>query len=347
MISIDFETALTKIKKLKNMTVLPDFFLDILVNPQMSYEAFIAEIDEIYSRGGGNLLGPVTNFVPGGNGGNVAKTLAGLGVPTTFICETSPLGKQLIEFFMNPIGVQTFIGNSGNMASSVILEIPHGTDKHNVMFSASGSVAEFSSKKLTPEQWDVLQESNVIAITNAQNLQMEDLVETILGNIPSSVVVTVDFSDLSPHLQRIDGFRKRILQHPIKPPSFITGNEIEVKLLAKKPTVKPEEAIYQLSAEFPETMFGLHMANKAEIWKDGNQLAFEPCFNISVLRATGAGDNWHAGFLVGWQGLDLSISEAIIFANAVAGYQISTGIIGNLQDIMSFISSTSRYSPKT
>ena len=151
--------------------------------------------------------------------------MAGLGVPTTFICETSPLGKKLIEFFMHPIEVKTLITTSGDMACSVVLEIPHGTDKHNVMLSASGSVADFSSEKLTPEQWAVLKESNAIAITNAQNFRMEDLVETILEEVPPSVIVSIDFSDLNPHVHRIDGFRKRILEHPTRPPSFISGNE--------------------------------------------------------------------------------------------------------------------------
>jgi sugar/nucleoside kinase (ribokinase family) len=341
MLSIDYETARKKIEHLK-MTILPDFFLDVIIDPRMSYEQLIQEIQTVYSRGGGNLLGPEARFIPGGNGGNVAKTLAGLGVVTTFICETSPLGKQLIEFFMHPLGIKTFISTSGDMASSIILEIPYGTDKHNVMFSASGSVAEYSSKKLTPDQWNILKESHAIAICNAQNYQMEDLVETILREVPPSVFVSVDFSDLTPHLQRIDGFRIRILEHPTRPPSFITGNETEVQLLAKEPNKTPEEAIQTLSSEYPEIIFGLHMASKAEIWKNGKQLASEPCFKISVLNATGAGDSWHAGFLTGWQ-LGISIPEITRFANAVAGYQISTGKIGSLKDIFSFAASTPCY----
>jgi sugar/nucleoside kinase (ribokinase family) len=341
MLSIDYEKVYNTIKRLK-MTVLPDFFLDVIVDPRMSYKQFIREIQAVYSRGGGNLLGPEARFIPGGNGGNVAKTLAGLGVSTTFICETSLLGKQLIEFFMHPLGVKTFISTSGDMASSIILEIPHGLDKHNVMFSASGSVADYSSKKLTPDQWNILKESHTIAICNAQNYQMEDLVETILQEISPSITVSVDFSDLTPHLPRIDGFRNRILDHPTRPPSFIVGNETEVQLLAREPNKTPEKVMQLLSSEYPEIIFGLHMASKSEIWKNGEQLSNEPCFKISVLNATGAGDSWHAGFLTGWQ-LGLSIPETTIFANAVAAFQISTGRIGTLENIISFAASTSCY----
>ncbi|UCG03518.1 MAG: carbohydrate kinase family protein [Candidatus Heimdallarchaeota archaeon] len=345
MFSIDFETAFNKIKQLK-MTVLPDFFLDVIIDPHMPYEQLIQEIQTVYSRGGGNLLGPEARFIAGGNGGNVAKTLAGLGISTTFICETSQLGKQLIEFFMHPLGVKTLITTTGDMASSIILEIPHGTDKHNVMFSTSGSVTDFSSKKLTPEQWNVLKESHSIAICNAQNYQMEDLVEAILREVPPSIAVSVDFSDLTPHLQRIEGFRHRILEHPTRSPSFITGNETEVQLLAKEHNKTPEEAIKILSSSYSEIIFGLHMATKAEIWKNGEQLSIEPCFKISVLNATGAGDSWHAGFMTGWK-LGLSISESTIFANAVAAYQISTGKIGSLKEIISFKTSTPCYNLST
>ena len=341
MLSIDHETAFNKIKQLK-MTVLPDFFLDVIINPQMSHDQLIQEIQAVYSRGGGNLLGPKARFISGGNGGNVAKTLAGLGIKTTFICETSELGKQLIEFFMHPLGVETSISTSGVLASSIILEIPHGKDKHNVMFSASGSVTDFSSEKLTHNQWDILKESHVIAICNAQNYEMENLVEAILRDVPPSIVVSVDFSDLTPHLQRIDGFRQRILEHPTRPPSIITGNETEIQLLAKEPNKSPEKALQALSSSYPEIMFGLHMATKTEIWENGEQMAIKPCFNISVLNATGAGDSWHAGFLTGLQ-LGLSIQETTIFANAVSGYQISTGKVGSLHDIIAFLTSTPCY----
>ena len=49
-----------------------------LVN--MSYDKLTHEMQTVYSRGGGNILGPKTQFIAGGNGGNVAKTLGGLGV---------------------------------------------------------------------------------------------------------------------------------------------------------------------------------------------------------------------------------------------------------------------------
>ena len=45
MLSIDLETALTRIKQLR-MTVLPDFFLDVIIDPHMSYDQLIQEIQK-------------------------------------------------------------------------------------------------------------------------------------------------------------------------------------------------------------------------------------------------------------------------------------------------------------
>ncbi len=323
------------------IAVLPDFFLDILISPNMSYQSFLKQVDDTYQRGGGNVIGPRVQIVPGGNGGNVAKTLAVLGIDTSFIAETSGVGKNLIEYYMHSLGVKTFLIESGELACSAIFEIPSQTGTSNVMLSSSGSVADFSGKKLTNEQWKALKQSNIVAITNAQNSKLEDLAETILTEIPPSTVISLDFSDLTPHTHRMKDFHQKILSHK-NPPKFIVGNETEFSLLWSKVKTSPEKAIENISKEYSEIIFGLHMAHKAEIWQNGDLLAREPSYKVDVLKTTGAGDNWHAGFLTGWI-IGLEYNEIARFANAVAGYQISTGKIGLLEEIIAFMINTSIY----
>ncbi|MFX0184205.1 MAG: carbohydrate kinase family protein [Candidatus Hodarchaeota archaeon] len=341
MAIIDPEKALAKTKLLK-ATVLPDFYLDIIVDPQMSFEELMTQIDAIYTRGGGNLLGPEIHFIPGGNGGNVARTLAKLGVPTTFITETSAFGANLIEFFMHPLGIKTSISKEGYTASSLILEMPHGySSKSNVMLSSAGSVVDFSSDKLTSEQWNILKQSTIIAITNAQNMKMEELVESILNEIPKHADISIDFSDLTPHTKRIDGFRKRLLEHPTRHPSLVVGNESEICLLAKQPEKTPEEASRILSTTYPGILFGLHTARKAEVWENGERIASEPAFKVSIQQATGAGDAWHAGFIVGWH-LGLPFPEVTKFANATAA-QCIAGSQGSLLEVIKMVQNSPRY----
>ncbi len=154
--------------------------------------------------------------------------------------------------------------------------------------------------------------------------------------------VTVDFSDLSPHIHRIDEMKERILEH-MNHPDIIVGNETEFSILANESKNQPEKAIESLSSSYPSILFGLHMSNRSFIWKNAKQLADESCFKVQVQKTTGAGDNWHAGFITGWK-LGFSLPQTAEFANAVAAYQISRGKIGSLSEIISFLNSTAKYS---
>ena len=342
MQSFNLEKLLAK-KKQQTISVLPDFYLDVVIDPKISYKKLMTEIDLIYSRGGGNLLGPSIQLIPGGNGGNVARVLASLGVSVTFLTETSPFGKVLIEYFLHSFNINTVITTSGTISSSVILEIPTSdSNRSNVMISDAGSLANFNSSKLNLQQWQILKSSTAIAITNAANLQMEDLVEKILTNVSSSTIVSIDFSDLTPHIHRIDAFRNLILSHPTKVPTIIVGNENEIPCLAGNSNLEPKKAARNLSNEFPETIFGLHESKHAQIWKNGEQLAEKACFSVKVHKATGAGDAWHAGFLFAVQ-QDLSLEDATIFANAVAAYCISSNDNPTLAKIIEFMNKTSLY----
>ncbi|MHA1996465.1 MAG: hypothetical protein ACW97Z_18185, partial [Candidatus Hodarchaeales archaeon] len=62
-----------------HISVLPDFYIDVIIDPHRSFKELNKELQEVYARGGGNIIGTEVKFVPGGNGGNVAKTLARLG----------------------------------------------------------------------------------------------------------------------------------------------------------------------------------------------------------------------------------------------------------------------------
>jgi sugar/nucleoside kinase (ribokinase family) len=335
MLNIDVDKLITVLAN-KIFTVLPDFFLDIIIDPNMSYKNLMIEIDKTYERNGGNILGPFINLVAGGNGGNVAQTLAILGALTYFVSESSPLGRNLIEFWFHPFGINTNISITGSLASTLVLELPKKNQNSNVMINSSGSVANYSPDKLTSCQWKILKKSTCIAITNIQNNFFELLVRSILEEISSSIFVSIDFSDLTPHRKRIPNIREKILSCSPRLPSLISGNEIEMICLNENPNLTPSKATKKLSFDFSEILFGLHTSDRAEIWKDGEMLSSQPTYNVDVLRATGAGDTWHAGFLFGLQG-GLSYSDALKLANAVAGYKISCNKYGTLTEIVNWM----------
>ncbi len=321
-----------------SVSVLPDFYLDVLIDPKKPFKVLTDQINSVYSRGGGNVIGTDVKFVAGGNGGNVAKTFAGLGVRTAFIAQTSDLGINLLNYFFKPLNIELVISSPGKLASSVIFEIPSEADnKTNIMISSAGSVGNFSYDSLTEEQLVRLYQSQVIALTNAQNLKLEHLAEGILQNAPKNLFVCIDFSDLTPHLSRIDSFRQRILNHEHRPPQLIVGNENEFQILAKDSNDSITKTGKILSKDFPDTHFALHTAKEVYLWKEGDLLASKKCYQLNIQHATGAGDAWHAGFLTGWQGGKLSYDDALLFANAVASFQLSSGKLGSLNDISQFI----------
>ena len=321
-----------------SMSVLPDFYLDVIIDPKMPFKVLTDQVNSVYSRGGGNIIGSDVKFVAGGNGGNVAKTLAGLGVKTAFITQTSDFGKNLLEFFLDPLNIEIITSSHGKLASSVIFEIPSEEyNKTNIMISSAGSVSNFSYNSLTEKQIERLYQSQVIALTNAQNLKLEHLAEGILQNAPKNLFISIDFSDLTPHHSRIDSFRQRILNHENRSPQLIVGNENEFQLLAKEPQSSVTKVGRVLSEDFPDTHFALHTVKEVYLWKEGELLASKKCFQLkNIERSTGAGDAWHAGLLAGWQG-GLSYEESLIFANVVASYQLSSGKIGSFDDISKFI----------
>ncbi|MHA2113590.1 MAG: carbohydrate kinase family protein [Candidatus Hodarchaeales archaeon] len=321
-----------------SVSVLPDFYLDVIIDPKMPFKILNDQLNSVYSRGGGNIIGSDVKFIAGGNGGNVAKTLAGLGVKTAFITHTSDLGKNLLDFFFKPLNIEVIASIPGKLASSIIFEIPsQEKNKTNIMVSSAGSVSNFSYDSLTKEQLDRLYQSQVIALTNAQNLRLEHLAEGILQNAPKNLFLSIDFSDLNPHLSRIDGLRQRILNHENRPPQLIVGNENEFLILDKNSNDSITKAGKNLSVDFPDTHFALHTTEKVYLWKEGEQLASANCYKLNIEHATGAGDAWHAGFIAGWQGGKLSYEEALLFANAVASYQLSSGNLGSINDISLFM----------
>lgn len=341
MQEIDLKYLIKKNTK-KQFTVLPDFSLDIFFEPPESLDQFFSSIQDTYKRGGGNILGSKIRLEIGGNAGNVAQTLAHLEARSAFLCETSPIGKQLLTHHMDQLQIQTEITDTGELSSSLIIEIPDNKEKSNIMFNASGSLVDFNSGKLTEKQWKLLQVSDSIAITNAQNLYLEELTNSILSAVPASTFVSIDFSDLTPHQMRIPNLKQQLFSDSSRPPDLIAGNETEISILSQQSNVNPSEAAHHLSKEYPDTLFALHQADSSEIWKNGTQLAQEPCYQLTVVQATGAGDTWHGGLLYGIQG-EISFSEALQFANATAGYKISHGRYGSLYDIIKWSKNQVRY----
>ena len=80
------------------VVVMPDFFLDRIINLHWDVEEFSGLVGGVAKRKGGSIDGIPQTDMKGGNAINIASALASLGVNVTPIICTSELGLQQIKY---------------------------------------------------------------------------------------------------------------------------------------------------------------------------------------------------------------------------------------------------------
>ena len=88
-----------------NVVVMPDFFLDRLINLNYDVKEFSEILGNISKRKGGSIDEIEQTEFRGGNAINTASALAALGIKVTPIVCTNKLGLQLIKFYLKPFRV--------------------------------------------------------------------------------------------------------------------------------------------------------------------------------------------------------------------------------------------------
>ncbi len=89
------------------VAVLPDFFLDRLINLDWNPQEFSSLIGDVAKRKGGSIDGISQTDMQGGNAVNVASALANLGVAVTPIVCTSSWGLRLLKYYFKGTAVDT------------------------------------------------------------------------------------------------------------------------------------------------------------------------------------------------------------------------------------------------
>ena len=344
------------------IAILPDFFLDILIDPNTDLEVYLSLLKETYSRNGGNILGSTIGFLAGGNAGNVAQMTNTLGINTYFIGETSTFGRQLVDFFFKTKGIHCLFTDTGDLATSVILEFKTHTGRSNIMSSYPGSVKYFGPDHLTKDHWEILKNVRFISITNFQNQLFFELVDAILKNIPVQTISLIDFSDLTPHKHRSKEIQNFFFKTS-RLPDFVLANENEILCLYEyifghrndllnNDRPQKDNDIFDaattsalaLSQKVSEVFFCLHTAAFVAIFKNSQCLATVTTHKLPDLkRATGSGDAWHAGFIAGLllqavvcrQDLPkIDWNNVLAFSNFVATYWMTHTFLEPLDQIL-------------
>ncbi len=318
------------------VTVLPDFFLDRLINLNWNASEFSGLIADVAKRKGGSIDGIPQTDMRGGNAINVASALANLGAKVTPIVCTSEFGLQQIKYRFKDTPIDTSHIKVYDKASiTTALEFKNKNEKTNVMLRDLGALADFGPANLNESDYTLIEDADYTCLFNwAGTLKFG----TALAQAVFSRAKTkgkgktyYDTADPTPNSGAIAKLMETVLKSNQVDILSLNENEaiIYAALLDETLNDKKEhlrfaelamEAARILAKHLPAridlhtTVFSATLKGKTEI--------VVPTFKIKVLRATGAGDAWNAGNILGDRN-GLSDECRLMLANAVSACYLS------------------------
>lgn len=305
--------------------ILPDLFIDCLV-PLDGWRGFNDGADRLINQGGGNLITPHQRLQLGGNAANTAQTLAGLGVHTTLIASTTPVGEALFDQATDGLPATLHaIDTQRDPSTTVALELED--EGANVMLSNPGPLARFGPKDLDPKAWALIEDADIVAITNwSQTLEHgTELLAEVLPRAKRAGATT--FLDTGDPAHRGDDVHDLLQEPSLQDHLDVWGmNEHEARIFGAALTqghpddIDEHEAARALD-EHVRARIDVHTATEAFSMNE-NEHDHAETFPIDPLHLTGAGDAWNAGALLGAL-LGLDGAQRLSLANAVAALTIA------------------------
>ena len=319
-----------------NVVVMPDFFLDRLVSLNCDVDAFSENLGTVVRRKGGCLDGIEQTEFRGGNAINTASALAALDVKTTPIVCTNKLGLQLIKFYLKSEKVDlSHIKIFEKLSITTAMEFETENGKVNVMLRDVGALADFRSHHLTDDDFEAIENADYVCVFNwagTKNFGTE-LTGTVFRRVKTAGKgrTYYDTADPTPNKEKIPILIKKVLQG--KYVDVLSVNENEAICYASQLSNEIEEL--ERSLQFDELakksarILASHLSARVDLHTTSFSATFTkkgetvvPVFQVSVLRATGAGDAWNAGNILG-DACRLSDECRLTLANSVAAYYIS------------------------
>ncbi len=318
------------------VVVMPDFFLDRIVNLEWDLPEFSGLIGEVTKRKGGSIDGIHQLDMKGGNAVNTASALTSLGIGVTPIICTSEYGLQLIKYHFRGAAMDfSHIKTYGKASITTALEFRGENEKINVMLRDLGALAEFSPADLNESDYRLIEDADYVCLFNwAGTLKHGTaLAQAVFENVKlgGKGKTYYDTADPNPNPQGIHDFIEKVLKTAKVDILSVNENEaityaslLDEGLKEKKSQLGfaelAMEAARVLAKHFSAridlhtTMFSASLKGKREV--------VGPTFKIEVFRATGAGDAWNAGNILA-DNNGLSDECRLMLANAVSACYLS------------------------
>ncbi|MGB9740221.1 MAG: carbohydrate kinase family protein [Candidatus Bathyarchaeia archaeon] len=325
----------TDIGELK-VVVMPDFFLDRLICLNYDLKTFSRKVEDVAERKGGSIDNVRQVEFRGGNAANTASALANLGVKVAPIICTDKLGARLLRLRFKRLKVDlSHVKICKKPSITTSIEFKSKTGKINVMLRDVGSLADFHPELLDAEDFEILKMADYVCVFNWAGTRRfgTELADKVFSYVKrkGKGKTYYDTADPNPNKEKIPELVKRVLQD--RNLNILSVNENEAicyaKQLTNKSDAKEGSTIEELAKNSAEALASKIFARvdlhttcfSATLTK--KECIVVPAFRVPVLRATGAGDAWNAGNILG-DAFKLSDEGRLTLANAVAAYYISS-----------------------
>ncbi|MEM2440594.1 MAG: carbohydrate kinase family protein [Candidatus Bathyarchaeia archaeon] len=319
-----------------HVVVMPDFFLDRFVTLNFDLKTFVSTVANVVRRKGGSVDGIVQKDFRGGNAVNTASALARIGVKVTPIICTDKFGFQLLKFYLKSPRISlSHVKIVEKPSITTALEFQTVNGKTNVMLRDVGSLADFGPQNLSGEDFEAIRDADYVCVFNWAGTRKfgTDLAQTVFQHVKAKGrgKTYFDSADPTPNEKKAPDLIKKVLQADLVDILSLNENEavfyathLDPKVKSLRQKLNFEELAVKSAktlAKHLNTRIDLHTTNMSATFTGNSQVVI-PTFKVPVLRATGAGDAWNAGNIVG-DAYGLPDAARLTLANATAAYYIS------------------------
>ncbi len=338
------------------ITVMPDFFLDRIVNLECSIQEFFASAETITQRKGGSIDHVRQTDQRGGNAINVASAIAALGAKVTPIVCTNKLGLEQIRFHLQRYRIDfSHIKIRPDASITTALEFETENGLANLMLRDLGALEDIGPSDLTQDDYRLIEESNYVCFFNWAGVRKygTQLAKTVFKRAKTDPKCRtfLDTADPAPNKEAIPKLMAEVLTKPNIDILSVNENEAVTYAAFLDPDIRNKqkneipfekmamEAARTLAKQLPAridlhtTSFSASISKKKEV--------IVPAFRVKTVRATGAGDAWDAGNIMG-DGNMLPDDSRLTLANAVSAYYLSCkeGTHPTREDLYQFVKKT-------
>ncbi len=329
------------------VVVMHDFFIDRIVrvdytNDYTNLDLLFNAIKEKMLAGGGSIRGLEQYEIKGGNAVNLAYALSMLNARCRLITIADDYGSSILTNTFSGVKNIEFIIIKGKQGYTISLEFNLNGKIMNVMLSDVGDNAYFGADKLKGFE-HLFADASCIALVNwASNTKGSELASYAF-KIESKALNFIDPADLS---GREEEFIYMLRSCRV---DILSINENECRLLCKVLGLKDYALPYNYSiddvvkackgiaSKLSNISIDVHTPICSATSYEG-ECYYAKGFKVDARIATGAGDVWDAGDIVGYL-CNLEPHDRLVFANACAALYVKNSKVPKLEEVYGLISS--------